>query len=380
MRIAFSGKAGSGKTTMANYLVEHFGFVRYSFADAVKEIATEIFGMEDKDRGLLQAIGTKMREIDVDVWVQYTMNKIEAEDHPNVVIDDCRFLNEAERLKDYGFTIIGLTGRGWDLPSEQAAHPSETEAGLIECDSIINTGDSASAFEELVDITVMVSLDEARSLGYYGKVKEKSNKNYERGRNFEYRVMATLRRYGWHCMRKFGSHDDIWKVGKEDVHVPLDVTAYKNGVYLMVSCKYSILGPTGAVDDPKRKNLVAYCERYNAVPVFAGIDEDRHVYLMDLREWTPLDYMTKRGQAEAPDDKSMEELLKRAWACMDIIIGEYKAAVDDPKMRVRWAGELVKMINVMTRLLWRAGATSTEDDLTTIMQRAEEEMKKKNGT
>ena len=377
MRIAFTGKAGSGKTTMANYLVKHFGFVRYSFADAVKEIAVELFNMEEKDRSLLQDIGTKLREIDADVWALYTLNKIEAEDHPNVVVDDCRFCNEAIMLKDNGFTIIKLTGRQKALTPEQAAHPSEKELENIGGDHFIDTSNSVTAVEELVGVVVELSLDVARSLKYFAKVEEKTNKNYVRGRTFEYRVMAALRRYGWHCMRRFGSKaEHIDGIGK----VPTDLTAYKKGVYLIISCKYSILGPTAPVDDPDWKALVTYAERFDAVPVFAGVNSDRHVYLVDLRGWTPLDYTTKRGQAEAPDEKSMEELLKRAWDCMDIIIAEYKAAVEDPKMRVRWAGELVKMINVMTRLLWRAGATSTEDDLTTIMERAEEEMKKKNVT
>ena len=70
-KIAITGKMCSGKTTIANYLIEKNNqFVKISFADKVKEIATDLFNMKEKNRYLLQSIGTKMREIDEDVWAR----------------------------------------------------------------------------------------------------------------------------------------------------------------------------------------------------------------------------------------------------------------------------------------------------------------------
>ena len=106
---------------------------------------------------------------------------------------------------------------------------------------------------------------------YFDKVGKKSNKNYVRGRNFEYRVMKYLRDRGWHCMRRFGSHDENVKgIGK----VSTDLTAFKNGIYLIITCKYSINHATTWRIDPKVPNLIKYCQRFSSrcIPVFAGVN------------------------------------------------------------------------------------------------------------
>ena len=109
MRIAVIGKICSGKTTLSNSLINEFGkhniiFSKKSFADNVYKIAYDVFNMKEKNRSLLQSIGTKMREIDPNVWVNLTLRNIE----DNVIIDDCRFLNEIQNLKESGFTLIKL--------------------------------------------------------------------------------------------------------------------------------------------------------------------------------------------------------------------------------------------------------------------------------
>ena len=107
MKIGLLGKMASGKTTTANLFQQYFPQVhRLSFADPVKQIATDIFGMTGKNRKLLQEIGGKMREIDPEVWIKYTIRQ--AQQYSDVVIDDVRYLNEINALKDAGFTIIYL--------------------------------------------------------------------------------------------------------------------------------------------------------------------------------------------------------------------------------------------------------------------------------
>ena len=49
VKIAIIGKMCSGKTTVANHLMKiNNKFVKISFADKVKEIAKDLFGMEKK--------------------------------------------------------------------------------------------------------------------------------------------------------------------------------------------------------------------------------------------------------------------------------------------------------------------------------------------
>jgi hypothetical protein len=45
--IGISGKAGSGKDTVAEYLVEHHGFVRMALADEMKRFCKRVFGFTD---------------------------------------------------------------------------------------------------------------------------------------------------------------------------------------------------------------------------------------------------------------------------------------------------------------------------------------------
>ena len=104
MNIAICGKAGAGKTAVADYICEKYGYKRHSIADEVKAIAKNLFKMKGKDRFLLQLIGKKMREIRPSVWLDYTIEKVKGKD--KVVIDDVRYPNEYEGLKAHGFVMV----------------------------------------------------------------------------------------------------------------------------------------------------------------------------------------------------------------------------------------------------------------------------------
>jgi hypothetical protein len=77
-----------------------------SLGAKVKETARDLFGMTEKDRALLIAIGTKMREIDPDVWVKSIVTKTASMTH--CVVDDLRYQNEYELLRENGFVFVQL--------------------------------------------------------------------------------------------------------------------------------------------------------------------------------------------------------------------------------------------------------------------------------
>lgn len=107
MRIGLIGKMCSGKTTIANKLKNTYPEYKItSFAKKIKQLAEELFCMKEKDRKLLQDIGTKMREIDKDIWIKYVLNNIK--DDQNVIIDDVRYENEMRYLKNENFILIYL--------------------------------------------------------------------------------------------------------------------------------------------------------------------------------------------------------------------------------------------------------------------------------
>jgi hypothetical protein len=187
----------SGKTTLANELVKH-GFTRIAFADPVKDISAMMLNTFTKEmtrrttmrrgwpvytretineikghpaiRKLLQLVGTELGRNwfgPDDVWINaFEENIFDISSHYEnlpepllIVNDDCRFPNEAARLRELGFTIIKLVRdhdeRMWsirralerDNPAligdefhiemmmhDMLEHPSETNVDLIEAD------------------------------------------------------------------------------------------------------------------------------------------------------------------------------------------------------------------------------------------------------
>ena len=113
IRIAFCGKLCSGKTTLAKHVqslckAQHIDVKRIAFGDYVKSVATDYFHMKEKDRTLLTQIGTSMRSIDENVWVNCVKNCILQSKHQHWVVDDLRYKNEYDMLKELGFKIIRL--------------------------------------------------------------------------------------------------------------------------------------------------------------------------------------------------------------------------------------------------------------------------------
>jgi hypothetical protein len=104
--IVFIGHMGSGKTYTLGRVAEllknkyDIDLNKCSVASGLKQIAVSYFGMKEKDRRLLQQIGTKMREIDENVWIKALVLKIQNENLIPFGVDDVRFLNEIERLKE----------------------------------------------------------------------------------------------------------------------------------------------------------------------------------------------------------------------------------------------------------------------------------------
>lgn len=109
--VAFSGKAGCGKSTITKNLVRDYGFVRMSFAEKLKEICNELFPQimkkpKEEHRRLLQLFGCFCRLLQGDCWIHIVVNEIG--DLDRVVIDDLRFVNEYQILRTLCFKIIRI--------------------------------------------------------------------------------------------------------------------------------------------------------------------------------------------------------------------------------------------------------------------------------
>ena len=106
MKIAIAGKMSSGKSTCAQHLQKlNPQFQKFSFASKVKELATELFGMTSKDRSLLTSIGKKMRDIDPDVWANWTLKE---SPHLNMGLLMISVTLMNIEFKEHGWKIIKL--------------------------------------------------------------------------------------------------------------------------------------------------------------------------------------------------------------------------------------------------------------------------------
>jgi len=99
--ILICGKMGSGKTSIKDLIMNSVYpnvYRHIAFGDKVKDIARNLFNMVDKDRDLLVSIGTKMREIDSNVWVNYVKKTMIDNPQQLYIIDDLRYINEYKEL------------------------------------------------------------------------------------------------------------------------------------------------------------------------------------------------------------------------------------------------------------------------------------------
>ena len=136
MILGVTGLIGSGKDTIADYLVTYHGFKRISFAASLKDAVAAVFGWDREmlegrssssrewreqtdhwwserlnknvtPRWVLQQWGTEVcrKSFDDDIWIASLENKLRTR-QDNVVISDCRFPNEIKAIRNQGGKIV----------------------------------------------------------------------------------------------------------------------------------------------------------------------------------------------------------------------------------------------------------------------------------
>jgi len=203
--VALNGLIGSGKNTAADYLVQD-GFQAFSYAKALKDVVSVIFGYDREilegttqyardarnevdlfwaeklgipdwtPRLALQQIGTDVMRTHFhnDIWVNCLLKQIQGV--PKVVVTDCRFPNELSALTDLGAHSVQLK-RGpnpewWILaekynlasvgdrraienlglsPASFGIHPSEFSLAGYDFDTVIHNDGSLIDLSEKVD-------------------------------------------------------------------------------------------------------------------------------------------------------------------------------------------------------------------------------------
>jgi hypothetical protein len=137
MIIGICGFKGSGKDTLADYLVENKKFTKISFASVIKDIISILFnwnrkmldgntiedrllrekedeywsvklGIKCTPRWAMQIIGTDLfrKHFNDNIWIYALEKRLSENKDTNFVISDARFPNEIEFLKSMNTTLI----------------------------------------------------------------------------------------------------------------------------------------------------------------------------------------------------------------------------------------------------------------------------------
>lgn len=203
MIVGICGLIGSGKDTIADYLVNLHQFRRESFARSLKDAVAAVFGwdrdmlegrtkqsrewreqvdfwwsnrlgMKITPRWVLQNWGTEVcrQGFHDDIWIASLENKLRNSED-NVVISDCRFPNEIHAIKKNNGIILWVQ-RG-ELPEWYSAaldankgsmkafkymedigiHPSEWKWIGTEFDMIIDNNSSLNSLYEQIENLVL---------------------------------------------------------------------------------------------------------------------------------------------------------------------------------------------------------------------------------
>jgi hypothetical protein len=182
--ICITGKAGSGKDTMADRLWENHGFVKIALADPLRLAASAAFGVganfffdrEKKEevmeywgmspRTMLQKLGTEAVKgtFGEDVWLKrWYLSFAALKDTDHIVVPDVRFELEADFFRRIGGTIVHLSRPGAGLAGAAGLHSSEQGVAVCVGDiEVTNVGTLQHLFETTDDVVGMVEDRENR--------------------------------------------------------------------------------------------------------------------------------------------------------------------------------------------------------------------------
>jgi len=156
--VALLARAGAGKSTAAQHLVDQHNFVIVSFAGPLKRMARDIWELSDDQlfgsqehketvdprwnrtpRDCMQRLGQAARtHVDEKVWIDALLGEIWR--HHNYygrdkfVIDDCRYTNEAEAISTSPMIhgrVVRIDCLMRDTKEAESTHPSEAEVALV---------------------------------------------------------------------------------------------------------------------------------------------------------------------------------------------------------------------------------------------------------
>lgn len=175
--LLLGGWPGSGKTTVAKILERDHGFTRVKFAGALKHMISALLryqGVSEEEiqeaiegetknlplhtlysktpRHAMQTLGTEWGRkcMGEDIWVDIAYNVVSHmyQTGINVVLDDCRFMNEIRGFSDFQPGIWWIKRPGVHKP--ESSHVSDNELNAENFEYILNNDGTVWGLEEAV--------------------------------------------------------------------------------------------------------------------------------------------------------------------------------------------------------------------------------------
>ena len=158
--IGITGKARSGKDTLAAYGWSRYSFTRIAFADPLKLAAQQMFGLSQEQtwgdrkkeevipcwgmspRQMVQLLGNEAVKpvFGNDVWIKrWNMAYSSFKDTDDIIVPDVRFDAEASHIRSLGGVIVEVL-RGPGLVGSTGDHASERGLSTLPEYTIDNNG------------------------------------------------------------------------------------------------------------------------------------------------------------------------------------------------------------------------------------------------
>lgn len=186
--IGVTGKARSGKDTVATILVEEHGFVRTAFADPLKQAAAILFDWPPElafsdsikehlspfwnmtGREIMQKFGTEAMRgaFGEDFWVKrWVIEYARLSPKHSIVVSDVRTDTEANAIRDLGGIIVHLRRDSAGLAGAEGLHSSEAGIKFDKASDIWvdNNGTVADLVDEVHRLIAFIETEASR-LGF----------------------------------------------------------------------------------------------------------------------------------------------------------------------------------------------------------------------
>lgn len=153
----FSGRIGSGKTSISEEVARHLNWPRVSFGDYVRKVATEQ-GIDPTSRTALQDIGASLINNGIEKFCLSVLAQADWKPGQSLVVDGIRHQDILIKLKEIvlpsTFVLVYINVEDENRAQRVAQRDGLTQNDLNKIDRHSTERDAKSILMQLADITI----------------------------------------------------------------------------------------------------------------------------------------------------------------------------------------------------------------------------------